>query len=185
MKAWAVWLTGLPGSGKTVTSQEMIKELEKRKIKFEYLRMDEIRKILTPQQKYTEEERDYAYRTLILIAKFLTDNGINVIIDATAHRKIWRELARELIPNFFEIYIKCPIDVCMKRESGRKDKLIVNDLYKKALERKSKGKNDKSVGEVVGVDVPYEEPEKPDLVIDSQSLDEVESSKMILKLLKL
>ncbi len=185
MKAWAVWLTGLPGSGKTATSQEMMKELEKRKIKFEYLRMDEIRKMLTPQQKYTEEEREYAYRTLIIIAKFLTENGINVIIDATAHRKKWREMARELIPNFFEVYLKCPIEVCMKRECGRKGNLIVNDLYKKAMERKSKGMDDKSVGEVAGVDVPYEEPEKPDLVIDSQLLDEVESSKMILKLLKL
>lgn len=183
MKAWTVWITGLPGSGKTATAKELVKELEKRKTKLQYLRMDEIRKILTPDPKYNEEERDHAYRALILIAKFLNDNGTNAIIDATAHRKIWRDLAREMIPNFFEVYINCPIDVCMKRESERKDNLIVNKLYEKALKRKSDGKEKGMVGEVIGVDVPYEEPEKPELIIDSQKLEPKECAEEILRLL--
>jgi adenylylsulfate kinase len=183
MKGWAIWLTGLPGSGKTVRARELLNKLNEKKIKFEYLRMDEIRKILTPKQEYTEKERDHAYRALILIAKFLTENGINVIIDATGHRKIWRELARQTIPNFAEVYIKCPLSVCMKREAGRKDNLIVSNLYKKALERKLGGKKKKLVGQVIGVDVPFEESDKPDLVIESYRFDPRESSRKILRLL--
>jgi adenylylsulfate kinase len=183
MKGWAVWLTGLPGSGKTVRAKQLLSKLDEMKIKYEYLRMDEIRKILTPQQEYTEKERDHAYRALILIAKFLTDNGINVVMDATGHRKVWRKLARELISNFIEVYIKCPLSVCMKREANRKDNLIVSKLYKKALERKLSGKKKKSVGQVIGVDVPFEEPDKPELVIESYKFDPKESSVKILRLL--
>jgi adenylylsulfate kinase len=183
MKGWAVWLTGLPGSGKTVRARELLKKLDEEQINYEYLRMDEIRKILTPQQEYTEKERDHAYRALILIAKFLTDNGINVIMDATGHRKVWRDLARELIPKFAEVYIKCPLSVCMKREASRKDNLIVSNLYKKALNRKSRSKKKRLVGQVIGIDVPFEEPDKPELLIESYKFNPEESSKKILKLL--
>ena len=183
MKGWAIWLTGLPGSGKTVRAKQLLNKLDEMEIKYEYLRMDEIRKILTPKQEYTEKERDHAYRALILITKYLTDNGINVIMDATGHRKVWRELARELIPKFAEVYIKCPLTVCMKREAGRKDNLVVSNLYKKALDRKLGGKKRKSVGEVIGVDVPFEESNKPDLIIESYKFDPKESAIKILKLL--
>jgi len=183
MKGWVVWMTGLPGSGKTVRAKELLKKLDEDEIKYEYLRMDEIRKILTPQQEYTEKERDYAYRALILIAKFLTDNGVNVVMDATGHRKVWRELAKELIPNFAEVYIKCPLSVCMKREASRRDNLVVSNLYRKALERKLKNKKRKSVGEVIGVDVPFEESAKPDLIIESYKFDPRESAIKILKVL--
>jgi len=185
MKGWAVWLTGLPGSGKTTIANELIKKFEQDKIKVEYLRMDEIRKILTPQKEYTEKERDYAYRALVSIGKFLTDNGINVLIDATAHKKVWRELARKLIQNFVEVYVKCPFEICITRETRRKDNLIVRNLYKKALERMKSGKRIVGLGEVIGVDVDYEEPEKPELTIESDKLGPKESSEKILQFLNL
>jgi adenylylsulfate kinase len=181
--AWVVWLTGLPGSGKTTITKNLLKKLEENNIKAEHLRMDEIREILTPEKKYTEEERDYAYRALVLIAKFLFKNGINVIIDATGHRRKWRELARKLIPSFFEVYVKCPIEVCMQREANRKDNLILSDLYKKALKRLKTGKRIEGLGEVIGIDVEYEEPKNPELVVESDELSPEESSRMIFKLL--
>jgi adenylylsulfate kinase len=179
MKGWAVWITGLPGSGKTERAKEVLKKLEQKNVKVQHLRMDEIRKILTPERKYTEEERDHAYRALVLIGKFLTENGTNVIIDATGHRRIWRDLARELIPNFAEVYVKCPLETCIERESKRKDNLIVSNLYKKAMERIKAGEKVNGVGEMIGVDVPYEEPEKPELIIESDKLNPKESSEKI------
>ncbi|MDI6826065.1 MAG: adenylyl-sulfate kinase [Candidatus Aenigmarchaeota archaeon] len=185
MKAWAVWLTGLPGSGKTVRAKELLKKLKQINIKVEYLRMDEIRKVLTPKQEYTEKERDYAYRAFVLIGKFLTENGINVIMDATGHRKVWRELARELIPNFAEVYLKCPLNICIEREANRKNNLVVSNLYKKAYERLKTGKKIKLVGDVIGIDVPFEEPDSPDMIIDSDKIDPKESSEKIFQFLNL
>lgn len=184
MKGWVVWLTGLPGSGKTVRARELLKKLNEKNIEIEYLRMDEIRDILTPKKKYTEEERDCAYRALVLISKFLSDHGINVILDATGYRRVWRELARKIIPKFVEVYVECPLEICMKRESERKDNLILSDLYKKALRRMKEGKEIDGLGEVIGVDVEYEKPKKPDLVIESDKLSPKESSEKIFRLLE-
>jgi adenylylsulfate kinase len=184
MNGWTVWITGLPGSGKTYRAKALIEKLRQRNIKVEYLRMDEIRKILTPERKYTEEERNHAYRALILIAKFLTDNGINVVMDATGHKKVWRELARELIPNFAEVYVKCPLEICIERESRRKDNLLVSNLYKKSMNRMKTGKKVDAVGEMIGIDIPYEEPEKPELIINSDKLSIKESSDKIFQMIK-
>jgi len=184
MRGWAIWLTGLPGSGKTARAIELSHLLDKIKIKVQHLRMDEIRNILTPEKKYTEEERDHAYKSLILIAKFLTENGVNVIIDATGHRKEWRNMARELIPNFMEIYVNCPIEVSMRRESKRKDDLVMRNLYEKALKRLKEGKDIDGLGQMIGIDVPYEESENPDLVIRSDILNVKESSQLIFQKMK-
>ena len=184
MNGWAVWITGLPGSGKTVRAKALLDKLRQQKIKIEYLRMDEIRKILTPEKKYTEEERNHAYRALVLIGKFLTENGINVIMDATGNRNVWRELARELIPNFAEVYVKCPLKICMERESKRKDNLLVSNLYKKAIERMKNGEKINGVGQMIGIDVPYEEPDNPEMIIDSDKLSIKESSDKIFQMIK-
>ena len=182
MNGWAVWITGLPGSGKTVRAKQLLQEMEQKNIRVKYLRMDEIRKILTPEKKYTEEERDHAYRALVLIGKFLTETGVNVIIDATGHRKVWRDLARNLIPNFAEVYIKCPLETCIERESKRKDNLVVSNLYKKAM-KKINGEKVDGVGEMIGIDVPYEEPDNPELTIDSDRLNIKESSDKIFQMI--
>ena len=185
MKGWTVWLTGLPGSGKTTIAKELVKKLEQNKIKVEYLKMDEIRNILTPKREYTKKERDHAYRAIVLISKYLTDNGANVLIDATAYRRIWRDLGRKLVPNFIEVYVKCPLDICITRESRRKDNLIIRNMYKKALERFKTGKRIAGLGDVIGIDVSYEEPNKPELVIESDKLTPKESSERIFQFLNL
>jgi adenylylsulfate kinase len=183
MNGWAVWLTGLPGSGKTERAKEVLRKLGQQGIKVEYLRMDKLRKILTPEKKYTKLERDYAYRALVLIGKFLTDNRINIIIDATGHKKVWRELARELIPNFAEVYVKCPLEICIERESNRKDDLVVSNLYKKAIERLKTGKKVRGIGQMIGIDVTYEESVRPELIIDSYKLDINESAEKIFQMI--
>jgi adenylylsulfate kinase len=81
--------------------------------------------------------------------------------------------------------VRCPVEVCMEREANRKDNVVVSNLYKKALERVRTGKKIKLVGDVIGIDVPYEEPVNPDFVIDSDKLDPEESSEKIIQLLNL
>ncbi len=160
--AFAVWFTGLPGSGKTMIASRTSALLDKKGVKVKTLQLDEIRRVLTPNPRYTDEERDIVYASLAYMAKLLTECGVNVFIDATANRRRYRDAARSIIPNFAEVYIRCPLEVCMEREARRKAVFSPKGIYKKSAQA---GAN------VPGVNVPYEEPPSPEIVIDSDKMD--------------
>ncbi len=159
--AFAVWFTGLPGSGKTVIASRTAVILKKEGICVKILQLDEIRKVLTPDPKYTEDERNIVYAALAYMAKILTECGVNVLIDATANWRRYRDAARSLIPEFGEIFIRCSLEVCMEREAHRKAVFSPKKIYEKSS---FKGAN------VPGVNVPYEEPINPIAVIDSEKM---------------
>lgn len=150
-----IWITGLPGSGKSVVSLSARDKVPGSVI----LRMDDFRRIVTPEPDYSDGERELVYRALVFTAKTLYELGHSVIIDATGNRKRWRDLARELIPNFFEVYLKCPVAVCMERERTR---MHTHAAPRGIYEKAEKG------WPVPGVTVPYEEPDKPEIVIDAE-----------------
>jgi adenylylsulfate kinase len=169
--AWAVWVTGLPGSGKTAISKRVKEILSEEKIDLKILRLDEIRRIITPNPSYSDEERDIVYASLAYMAMLLVEEGKNVIIDATAHKRRYRDLARRLIPNLVEVYVRCPLDVCMKREEIRVDEYTPSNIYKKSVEEEAT---------VPGVNVDYEESE-PEIVIDSDLMSIDGCSKKVIK----
>jgi adenylylsulfate kinase len=159
---WAIWVTGLPGSGKTGIAQNVRTLLEDRGItNVKVLELDEMRKFITPQPTYSDEEREIVYASLVYIAKLLVECGMPVIIDATANRRKYRERARETLPNFAEVYVKCSLDTCMKREWRRTAKHAPAGIYKKSMEQGAT---------VPGVNVPYEEPLNPEVVVDSETM---------------
>jgi adenylylsulfate kinase len=168
--AWAIWITGLPGCGKTTIAIKTRELLEKQKVKVKILQLDEIRRILTPKPKYTEEERDIVYASLAYMAKLLTEARVNVIIDATAHKRSYRDLARQLIPSFLEVYIKCPLEICIEREKVRLTAYSPRDIYKKAQAPEAT---------VPGVNVVYEEPKNAEVTIDSSKLSAEEAANKI------
>ena len=99
------------------------------------------------------------YRALVYISKTLTERGLDVIIDATGNLRNWREFARQLIPGYLEVYLKCPIDLCIQREKSRPETHgAPQDIYKKGGEG----------WPVPGMVVPYEEPAHPEIVIDTE-----------------
>jgi adenylylsulfate kinase len=154
MGGMALWITGLPGSGKS-TIADLLKEVHPA---FVILRMDEFRMIVTPEPTYSESEREHVYRSLVYIAKLLTGLGHDVIIDATGNMRKWRELARRLIPNYVETYLKCPVALCRERERQRRETHgAPRDIY----QRGEKG------CPVPGINVPYEEPLVPEIVVDT------------------
>jgi len=175
---FALWITGLPGSGKSTIAMELLKKLDA-----EYLRLDEFRKEIVPDPQYSEEERDFVYGKLAEKAGSIFGSGRSVLIDATAHRKRWRDAARRAIPNFIEVRVKCDLMTCVDRESKREQGLVTADLYRKAIERRRTGKSKKGLGEVVGVDVEFEEG-SPDIVVESDRLAADESAEKILEAIK-
>jgi len=169
---WAIWLTGLPGSGKTVIARKVRQLLEEDAIEARILQLDEIRKVITPTPTYSEAERDMVYSSLAYMAKLLTQVGMNVIIDATGNRLRYRELARRLIPNFAEVYLHCPLEVCIRRESKRQNQFSPKDIYTKSK---------KEHATVPGVNVPYEKLKAPEIVVDTARLDINEAAQKIVK----
>jgi adenylylsulfate kinase len=97
----------------------------------------------------------------------------NVIIDATGNRKEFRELARRLICEFAEIYVKCPLKTCQVRERFRRGQPVQKDLYRRAKEGTLKG-------ELPGISARYEEPEKPEVLVASDMLSPHESAMEIM-----
>jgi adenylylsulfate kinase len=153
----ALWLTGLPGSGKSTVADE----IKKRHSSFVLLRMDELRKVITPQPTYSETEREIVYRAIVYLAKKLTESGHDVIIDATGNLRRWRDLARQLIARYGEVYLQCPIAACIRREQERVEtREAPKDIYRKGA----------AGWPVPGVSVPYEEPLRPELVIETDKV---------------
>jgi adenylylsulfate kinase-like enzyme len=164
----AIWFCGLPGSGKTTISKLVVELLEEEGIETVYVSMDEVRKKIFPNPTYSDEERDAAYRALVLIASMLCNKGHNVVLDATAHKKKWRDLAREECRDFVEVYVKCPIETCVERETKREGQNLVRKrIYLDALERLRTGSAITGLGKVPGVDEPFEESPSPEITVDS------------------
>ncbi len=177
---FVIWITGLPGSGKSTIAKKLLKLLKDNKISIKYLRLDKFRKKIVPNPKYTEEERDFVYRKLGDYAIELSKNN-NVLIDATAHKKLYRDYVRKKVNNFIEVYIKCPLDICIKRETNRKESLVMARIYKKALERKMHRKKFDGLGQVIGVDVPFEENKSSEIIINSNEVKPLDAAKRIFR----
>ncbi len=157
--SWAIWITGLPGSGKTTLARGVAAVLEARGVPVRVLELDEIRKVVTPEPTYTDAERDLVYRALAYMAKLLNEAGVPVLLDATAHRSAWRELARTLIPVFAEVQLLCPIE---EREQGRPSGHAPRAIY-------ARGGGPGAT--VPGVDVPYEVSLGAELTLNTNECD--------------
>jgi adenylylsulfate kinase len=157
MSGIALWITGLPGSGKSTIADEIKKSFPD----FVILRMDELRKIVTPEPTYSETEREIVYRALVYLALKLTGLGHDVVLDATGNLRRWRDLARQVIPRYVEVYLQCSIETCRKREEVREEKHgAPGQIYKKAA----------AGWPVPGVSVSYEEPLCPELTIETEKI---------------
>ena len=150
---FALWITGIPASGKSTITQSLVNKLRSMGIRTVVLESDELRKILTPDATYDAKERDHFYRMMVLIGELIVRSGVNVIFDATANRRAYRDHARSLIKKFAEVYVLCPLDVCVKRDP--------KGIYRQAAAGET--------ATVPGLQIPYEPPVNADITIDGQS----------------
>jgi adenylylsulfate kinase len=175
-KGWCVWVTGLSGSGKSVVSQALHKLLKQKGIHAQLLPSDALRKVLTPKPTYSLEERDIVYATLVHIAKLLTQNNVNVMIDATGNLRRYRENARKQIPHFIEAYLECPLEVCIQRETKRgKTYQAPKRIYTRAREGKAPT--------VPGIGQPYQPPLNPEITINTVKHTPEQAAQKILEII--
>ena len=167
-QAFAIWITGLPASGKSTIVRELKPQLESLGHSVEVLESDEVRRALTPTPTYSPMERDLFYRALALMGAKLVAHGVTVIFDATASKREYRDFARSLIPRFIEVAVECPLETCMQRD------------YKGTYKRGQRGES----STVPGLQVPYEAPLNPDVTIDTTKIKGKEAAGMILKVIR-
>jgi len=139
------------------------------------LELDAIRRIVTPEPSYSEDERAVLYRSLALMAALLVESGVNVIVDATANRRAYRDLARRLVSRFAEVYLRCPLETCKARERRRFGGYAPGQVYDRA---------EQFGAPVPGAGVPYEPPQAPELTIDTAGVDPGEAALQILGLIE-
>jgi len=148
---FTIWFTGLSGAGKSTLAEVIERRLKEQGRNVEILDGDIVRTHLSKGLGFSREDRDTNIKRIAFVCSLLTRNGVVCISAAIAPYREAREWARREIGDFVEVYLKCPIEVCRQRD--------VKGLYKLVDEGKIKN--------FTGVDDPYEEPENPELVIET------------------
>jgi adenylylsulfate kinase-like enzyme len=165
-----MWFVGLPGSGKSSVARAVLEALRDQGHEVVHLEMDARRKVYFPNPTYTPEERAKAYELFVQEAVEHVATGQGVIMDGSAHRLAMRNAARDRIARFAEVYIRCSLNVAISREQSRPEGLVMAGLYEKALDRKRTGRHYPGLGQVIGVDVPFEEDPGVECVVDSDRM---------------
>jgi adenylyl-sulfate kinase len=166
-KGFTLWFTGLSGAGKSTLSNIIEEELRRRNLRVEVLDGDVVRTNLSKGLGFSKEDRDTNIRRIGFVCHLLSRNGVAAISAAISPYRAIRDEVRQMIGDFVEVYVRCPLEVCAQRD--------VKGLYAKAM-----------AGEIpafTGVSDPYEEPLNPELMVDSsQETPELSARRIIMKL---
>lgn len=169
MKGFTLWFTGLPCSGKSTLARRVEEILLERGMNVEVLDGDEVRDHLSKGLGYSKEDRDTNIRRIGYVAKLLARNGVVAIGAAISPYKEIRNEVRSWHERFVEVYVKAPVDELKERD--------VKGMYKKALAGQIK--------HFTGVDDPYEAPENPEVVVETDKETVEESVNKIVRTLEL
>ncbi|TIH18008.1 adenylyl-sulfate kinase [Marinifilum sp. JC120] len=154
------WFTGLSGSGKSTIAHGVEKKLFDEGMRGYVFDGDNVRHGLCGDLSFSPAARTENIRRIAEVAKLFIENGTVCMCAFISPLKIYREMAREIIgdADFYEIFITCPLELCEQRD--------VKGFYKLAREGKIKN--------YTGISAPYELPENPDLIVetDKESLEE-------------
>ncbi|WP_300414328.1 adenylyl-sulfate kinase [uncultured Oscillibacter sp.] len=153
-KGTVYFFTGLSGAGKTTLGGLFHRRLKDREDNVVLLDGDSIRLVYNEDISYTEESRRKGAGRTFRVAKMLSDQGIDVVVCSICMYSAVREWNRENIENYREIYIKVDREVLLRRNQ--------KGLY-------TAGKD------VVGVDIPFDEPKRPDFIIENNGQETPEA----------
>jgi len=155
-KPAVLWFTGLSGSGKSTLASTVEEKLYRLGIRTCLLDGDNIRTGLNKDLGFSKENREENIRRISEVAKLFVDAGLIVMTAFISPYREDRLLARQLVEKeeFIEIYVKCPLQICEERD--------VKGHYKKARQGLLK--------DFTGISAPYEEPEKPEIIIETDKM---------------
>jgi adenylylsulfate kinase len=157
-RGFVVWLTGLSGAGKTTIAHALAERLKAAGYKVEILDGDVVRQHFSKGLGFSKEDRIENIKRVAYVAHLLARNGVVVIVALISPYREGRNYARQLIGDFVEVYVKCPLNVLIERD--------VKGLYAKALRGE--------IQNFTGISDPYEPPENPEVVVetDKETVDE-------------
>jgi len=167
-KGMTLWFTGLSGAGKTTLAKRVQKALLRRKMNVELLDGDVVRTNLSKGLGFSKEDRDTNIRRIGFVAGLLARNNAVCIAAAISPYQAIRDEVRAMHQNFVEVYTECSLDKLEERD--------VKGLYKKARAGEIKG--------FTGIDDPYEAPENPEIVVNTETESIEESTENILRYLE-
>jgi adenylyl-sulfate kinase len=151
---FTVWFTGLSGSGKSTLAELLVEVLERRGRRYELLDGDVVRTHLSKGLGFSKEDRDTNILRIGWVAERLTYHGAVVVVSAISPYRDVRDAVRRRIPRFVEVFVSCPVEVCAQRD--------VKGLYEKAFRGEISG--------FTGVDDPYEPPERPEVMVETDRM---------------
>ena len=167
-RGFTLWFTGLPCSGKTTVSEIVGKELRERGLNVEILDGDELRRNLSKDLGFSKEDRETHLKRVGFIAKLLSRNDVATLAAFVSPYRAVRKYLRIETGNFIEVYVKCSVEVCIKRD--------VKGMYKKAIEGE--------IQNFTGISDPYEEPLEPEIIIETDKEMPMESAQKVIQRLE-
>ena len=167
-KGFVVWFTGLPSSGKTSVARKLEEMLIQEALMVEVLDGDELRTKLDPEVGFSRRDREVHIRRVAYVSKLLARNGVAVLVCLVSPYRHVRANARKEIGDFIEVWTKCSLETCIKRDP--------KGLYKKALAGE--------IADMTGIQDPYEEPLNPEVIVETEGKTAKENAKKVLEKLK-
>ena len=156
---FTVWFTGLSSSGKSTIGQKVAEALQQRGLRVEVLDSGRIRQQVNRHLGFSREEVETNLLRLGYECKLLNRNGVTVIVTAVSPYRDVRDRIRQEVGEFVEVHCRCPMEVLVKRGAG--------ELF----ERARRGE----IEHVAGVNAPYEEPLKPEILLNTDQINIEES----------
>jgi len=163
-----VWIIGLSGTGKTTLAGQVVKRVRQLNRKVVLLDGDVIRTLFRNDVDHTMDGRRRNAERLSVLSKFLADQDIHVVAAVLSIFPEWRRWNRENIHNYSEVYIKASMQTLLRRD--------IKNLYARAVRGE--------IANVVGVDIPFPEPENPELVIEND-LDRLEFNELTDRIMRI
>lgn len=169
-KSVVLWFTGLSGSGKSTLAHAVEEQLYRSGLNTFVLDGDNVRHGLSSDLGFSDADRKENIRRIGETAKLLLEAGIITLTAFISPFKAERAIARNLMPqgDFIEIHCFCPLAVCEQRD--------IKGLYKKARQGE--------INNFTGISSPYEEPQNPELRIDTSQLTLEQSVEQVISLLR-